>query len=54
MKFEIPKPMKIEHDELHADLVKATKAGAPAKRLRPWRKCYTIISSRRRNTRCRL
>jgi hypothetical protein len=27
MKFEIPKPMKIEHDELHADLVKATKLG---------------------------
>ena len=27
MKFEIPKPMKIEHDELHADLVKATQAG---------------------------
>jgi hypothetical protein len=27
MKFEIPKPMKIEHDELHDDLVKATKAG---------------------------
>lgn len=27
MKFEIPKPMKIEHDELHADLVRATKAG---------------------------
>ena len=27
MKFEIPTPMKIEHDELHADLVKATKAG---------------------------
>ena len=27
MKFEIPNPMKIEHDELHADLVKATKAG---------------------------
>jgi hypothetical protein len=27
MKFEIPKPLKIEHDELHADLVKATKAG---------------------------
>lgn len=27
MKFEIPKPMKIEHDELHADLVKATKSG---------------------------
>jgi hypothetical protein len=27
MNFEIPKPMKIEHDELHADLVKATKAG---------------------------
>jgi hypothetical protein len=27
MKFEIPKPIKIEHDELHADLVKATKAG---------------------------
>ena len=26
MKFEIPKAMKIEHDELHADLVKATKA----------------------------
>ena len=26
MKFEIPKPMKIEHDELHADLVKATKS----------------------------
>jgi hypothetical protein len=27
MKFEIPEPMKIEHDELHGDLVKATKAG---------------------------
>ena len=27
MKFEIPRPMKIEHDELRADLVKATKAG---------------------------
>ena len=27
MKFEIPKPMKIEHDELHAELVKATQAG---------------------------
>ncbi len=27
MKFEIPRPMKIEHDELHADLVNATKAG---------------------------
>ena len=27
MKFEIPKPMKIEHDELHADLVNATEAG---------------------------
>lgn len=27
MKFEIPKAMKTEHDELHADLVKATKAG---------------------------
>ncbi len=30
MKFEIPKPMKIEHDELHADLVKAAKAGGQA------------------------
>ncbi len=30
MKFEIPKPMKIEHDELHADLVKATKSGGQA------------------------
>ena len=27
MRFEIPKPMKIEHDELHAELVKATRAG---------------------------
>jgi hypothetical protein len=27
MKFEIPRPMKIEHDELHADLVNATKTG---------------------------
>ena len=27
MKFEIPMPMKTEHDELHADLVAATKAG---------------------------
>jgi hypothetical protein len=27
MKFEIPKPMKIEHDELHTDLVMAIKAG---------------------------
>ena len=27
MKFEIPKPMRIEHDALHADLVRATQAG---------------------------
>lgn len=27
MKFEIPRPMKIEHDELHADLVKAINTG---------------------------
>lgn len=27
MKFEIPKPLKIEHDELHADLDKAISAG---------------------------
>lgn len=27
MKFEIPEPMKIEHEELHAELVEATKAG---------------------------
>ena len=27
MKFEIPKPMKIEHDELHAELASATEAG---------------------------
>jgi hemerythrin superfamily protein len=27
MKFEIPEPMKIEHEELHSELVKATKAG---------------------------
>lgn len=27
MKFDIPIPLKTEHDELHADLVKATKAG---------------------------
>jgi hypothetical protein len=27
MKLEIPLPMKIEHDQLHADLVEATKAG---------------------------
>ncbi|HET9903315.1 MAG TPA: hypothetical protein VFQ27_06395 [Xanthobacteraceae bacterium] len=27
MTFEIPKPMKVEHDALHADLVKATRAG---------------------------
>lgn len=27
MKFEIPQPMKVEHDALHADLVEATKAG---------------------------
>lgn len=26
MKFEIPKPLQVEHDELHATLVKATKA----------------------------
>jgi hemerythrin superfamily protein len=28
MTFEIPKALKTEHDELHAELVKATKAGA--------------------------
>lgn len=27
MRFEIPTAMKAEHDELHADLVKATKSG---------------------------
>lgn len=27
MKFHIPAPLKIEHEELHADLVKATKVG---------------------------
>jgi hypothetical protein len=27
MKFEIPPPMKAEHDELHANLVAATKTG---------------------------
>jgi hypothetical protein len=26
MKFEIPKPLQVEHEELHATLVKATKA----------------------------
>lgn len=25
MKFEIPKPLQVEHEELHANLVKATK-----------------------------
>ena len=28
MKLEIPRPMKVEHDELHADLVEATKVTA--------------------------
>lgn len=27
MKFDIPRPMKVEHDELHAALVRATQAG---------------------------
>jgi hypothetical protein len=27
MNFEIPSPLKAEHDELHAELVEATKAG---------------------------
>jgi hypothetical protein len=27
MKFEIPRPLKSEHDELHGELVEATKAG---------------------------
>ena len=27
MKFEIPTPLKAEHDELHGELVEATKAG---------------------------
>ena len=27
MTFTIPTPLKLEHDELHADLVKATQAG---------------------------
>ena len=27
MIFTIPTPLKLEHDELHADLVKATQAG---------------------------
>ncbi|MFZ5792290.1 MAG: hypothetical protein ACOY3L_16485 [Pseudomonadota bacterium] len=27
MTFEIPRPLKVEHEELHAELVKATKSG---------------------------
>ena len=27
MKFEIPRPLKVEHDELHGELVEATRAG---------------------------
>ena len=27
MSYRIPQPMKAEHEELHADLAKATKAG---------------------------
>jgi hemerythrin HHE cation binding domain-containing protein len=27
MKFGVPEPMKIEHEELHSELVRATKAG---------------------------
>jgi len=27
MEFKIPQPLKVEHEELHADLVKATKVG---------------------------
>lgn len=27
MTFDIPRPLKAEHDELHAELVRATKAG---------------------------
>lgn len=27
MNFEIPEPLKAEHDELHAELVRATRAG---------------------------
>lgn len=27
MTFDIPKPMQIEHDELHSELVKATRTG---------------------------
>lgn len=27
MKPQIPQPLKVEHEELHAELVKATKAG---------------------------
>jgi hypothetical protein len=27
MKLTVPEPMKAEHDELHAELEKATKAG---------------------------
>ncbi|TLD42579.1 MAG: hypothetical protein JETT_1135 [Candidatus Jettenia ecosi] len=27
MKFHIPQPLKVEHEELHEELVKATKAG---------------------------
>jgi hypothetical protein len=27
MKFNIPRPLKVEHEELHADLVNATKEG---------------------------
>jgi F0F1-type ATP synthase membrane subunit b/b' len=43
MEFKIPQPLKVEHEELHAELVKATKvagkignaAKAVAKRLHP-------------------
>ena len=36
MKPKIPQSLKLEHEDLHAELVRATKAGGkPARELKP-------------------
>jgi len=43
---KIPESLKLEHEELHADLARATKAGGKTgKRRKPWPKfCMSILS----------
>ena len=53
MKFEIPRPLKVEHEELHGELVEAKPVDALVLRRRQSPSSCIRISSRKRNMHCR-